>query len=221
MLGRQGRFAKAQLRGLGIAGAALLAAGIYVTLDARRNVAGAAACADSAVTAQALDPLVGGAVAAFQIARAPQKLDALSFAGPDGRPTTLAAFSGKVALLNLWATWCKPCREEMPALDRLQAALGGDDFTVVPVSIDTGGAQRPAQFLESVGVRNLPLNIDSSTEIFQDLKSRGLAIGLPVTVLVDRNGCHLGHMNGPAAWDSEDGRKLIDAARGANAPGTS
>ncbi len=125
---------------------------------------------------------------------------------------TLAAFKGKVALVNLWATWCNPCREEMPALDRLQAALGGADFAVVPVSIDIGDPARPAAFLEKIGVKNLPLYTDRTTKIFESLKSRGLAIGLPVTVLLDRNGCQLGHINGPAEWDSTDGKRLIEAA---------
>lgn len=218
MADRRSRFGSARLRGVAIAGAALLATGIYVTLDARRNGADAAACSGAASAAEKLDPLVGGEVAAFQIARTPQKLDGLSFNAPDGRPTTLASYSGKVTLLNLWATWCAPCRQEMPALDRLQAALGGEGFTVVPVSIDTAGPERPAQFLQSIGTQHLPLNLDPSTKIFEDLKSRSLALGLPVTVLLDRNGCHLGHMNGPAEWDSPEARRLIEAAIAARAP---
>ena len=94
----------------------------------------------------------------------------------------------------------------------MQAALGGDDFAVVPVSIDIGDRQRPAAFLKAIGVKNLPLYTDRTTKIFENLKSRGLAIGLPVTVLLDRNGCTLGHINGPAEWDSEDGKRLIEAA---------
>ena len=117
--------------------------------------------------AAALDPLVGGEVAAFQVAREPEKLSDLAFTGADGEPMTLAAFEGKVALVNLWATWCAPCRQEMPALDRLQAALGGEDFAVVPVSIDTGDPERPAEFLKSIGVKNLPLYTDRTTEIFR------------------------------------------------------
>jgi thiol-disulfide isomerase/thioredoxin len=204
--------------GAGVAIAAALGLALYLTLDANGNGAAEAACAPTAEAAAALDPLVGGEVAAFQLAEKPQKLSDLAFAGADGAPATLAAFDGKVALVNLWATWCGPCRQEMPALDRLAAALGGDDFAVVPVSIDTADPQRPAEFLESIGVKHLPLYTDRSTEIFQELKRRGLALGLPVTVLLDRNGCHLGHMNGPAEWDSEDGRRLIEAAMGAGAP---
>ena len=218
MAERHSRFGKAQLRGLAIAGAALLAGGVYVTLDAQGNGADAAACGGTAARARALDPLVGGEVAAFQIASAPKKLDDLAFTVPGGQTTTLASYEGKVTLLNLWATWCAPCRQEMPALDRLQGALGGDAFSVLPVSIDTGGPERPAQFLESIGIKNLPLNLDASTRIFEDLKTRSLALGLPVTVLIDRNGCHLGHMNGPAEWDSPEAKALIQAAIGAEPP---
>ncbi len=209
--GRQRMNGKAGVRGAALAGAVALAAALYVTAGAGGNGA-EAACAPARSQAQALDPVVGGHVAAFQVAKAPEKLSDLAFSGADGEPMTLADFQGKVTLLNLWATWCAPCRLEMPALDRLQGALGGDDFAVVPVSIDTGGPERPTAFLESIGIENLPLYTDRSTEIFSALKTRSLALGLPVTVLLDRNGCRLGHMNGPAEWDSEEGRRLIQAA---------
>jgi thiol-disulfide isomerase/thioredoxin len=199
-----------------VAVAAALLGGIYVTLTGQRNGKGPdsdlEACAAAKPLAAALDPLVQGEIAAFRVAGAPDDVSTLAFTGPDGAPLTLAAFKGKVTLVNLWATWCAPCRKEMPALDRLAGALGGDDFSVVPVSIDIGDPARPAAFLEEIGVKNLPLYTDRSTEIFETLKRRGHAIGLPVTLLVDRNGCRLGHINGPAEWDSEDGRKLIEAA---------
>ena len=191
--------------------AAAVVAGIYVTLAGQGNGSVDAVCAAAKPGVAALDPLVGGEVAAFQLAREPEKLSELAFTSDDGKPMTLAAFTGKVVLVNLWATWCGPCRQEMPALDRLQAALGGDDFVVVPVSIDIGDPERPKAFLEQVGVKNLPLYTDRTTKIFEDVKARGLAIGLPVTFLLDRNGCRLGHINGPAEWDSEDGKRLIEA----------
>ena len=206
------RFSGTARTGAGIAVAAALFAAVYLTLDGVGNGARDAACAAAIPTAEALDPLVGGEVAAFQPATESQQLSDLAFNDAAGKPTTLAAFQGKVALVNLWATWCAPCRREMPALDRLQAALGGNDFAVVPVSVDTADPARPAEFLDSIGIENLPLYTDRSTEIFEALKRRGLALGLPVTVLVDRNGCHLGHMNGPAEWDSAEGVGLIEAA---------
>jgi thiol-disulfide isomerase/thioredoxin len=202
----------ARVGAAGIAVAATVVAAIYVTLAGQGNGRVDQACAAATETAAALDPLVGGEVAAFQLSREPEKLSALAFSGADGKPMTLAAFQGKVALVNLWATWCGPCREEMPALDRLQAALGGDDFSVVPVSIDIGDPERPKAFLDEIGVKNLPLYTDRTTKIFDEVKTRGLAIGLPVTFLLDRNGCTLGHINGPAVWDSEDAKKLIEAA---------
>jgi thiol-disulfide isomerase/thioredoxin len=141
----------------------------------------------------------------------------VTFEDGEGRPVRLSVFRGRPVLVNLWATWCGPCRKEMPALDRLQAALGGEKFSVVPISIDTGDPERPRQFLDSVGVKNLPLYTDRSTDIFEALKTRSLALGLPVTLLLDRNGCRLGHINGPAEWDSEEGKRLIEAAIGAGA----
>lgn len=213
MAERRKRFVwNARLGAAAIAVAVALLAAVYVTLGGQGNREVAAECVAARSQAAALDPLFGGELAAFEVAREPQKLSDLAFTGADGKPTTLGAFEGKLALVNLWATWCGPCRKEMPALDRLQAALGGDDFAVVPISIDIGDPERPAAFLENIGVKNLPLYTDRTTEIFQSLKGRGLAVGLPVTLLLDRNGCHLGHINGPAEWDSEDGRRLIEAA---------
>jgi thiol-disulfide isomerase/thioredoxin len=204
--------ATAAQAGAGAVVAAALFAAVYLTLNGEGNGGRDAACAAAEPLAATLNPLVIGEVAAFQVASAPQALSDLAFVGSAGEPMTLAAFEGKVALLNLWATWCAPCRQEMPALDRLQSALGGEDFSVVPVSIDTGEPGRAREFLASVGVSHLPLYTDRSTDIFQALQQRGLAVGLPFTVLVDREGCHLGHMNGPAEWDSADGRRLIEEA---------
>ena len=194
--------------------AAALFVAVYVTLGGEGNRADAS-CPAASPRAETLDALARGEVAAFQVALKPQRVSDLAFMGTEGEPKTLADFEGKVALVNLWATWCGPCRQEMPALDRLQTALGGEDFAVVPVSIDTGDAARPAAFLESVGVKALPLYTDRTTRVFEVLKGRGLALGLPVTLLVGRDGCHLGHMNGPAEWDSADGRALVEAAIGA------
>jgi thiol-disulfide isomerase/thioredoxin len=203
----------ARVAGIGVAAAAALGVAIYAARD-EGNGGADAECAAAAARAEGLDPLIQGEVAAFQFARAPEKLAALSFRDREGRPMTLATFAGKVALVNLWATWCAPCRQEMPALDRLQAALGGDRFIVAPISIDTADPSRPAAFLQDIGVKNVPLYTDRSTEIFQALKQRGLALGLPVTLLLDERGCRLGHINGPAEWDSPEGRRLIEAAIG-------
>lgn len=218
MAPRQARPAgRTWIRAAALVAVVLLVGAVYVSRDRQGNGAVAAVCTPTEERAAALDPLIGGEIAAFQIANKPQSLATLAFTGVDGEAKTLGDFEGKVSLVNLWATWCAPCRREMPALDQLQIALGGDDFEVVPISIDTGDRARPQQFLESIEVTNLPLFTDPSTQIFETMKQDGLAIGLPVTVLLDRNSCILGHMNGPAEWASDDAKRLIEAAIGGSA----
>ncbi|MDK1490442.1 TlpA disulfide reductase family protein [Sinorhizobium sp. 7-81] len=164
-----------------------------------------------------LTPFMKGQVAAMTPAADPRPIGGLDFKGPDGTPLTLAAFAGKTILVNLWATWCVPCREEMPALNGLQKALGGDRFEVVAVNIDTGDDDKQKAFLDEIGVRELRYYRDASMGVFNTLKKEGLAFGLPATVLLDEKGCLIGSMNGPAAWDSEDAKRLIEAALGSMA----
>ncbi len=142
-------------------------------------------------------PLAKGEVAAFRVATEPESLAGLAFTDPEGKPVTLAALQGKTALVNVWATWCVPCRAEMPTLDRLQAEMGGDQFAVVPVNIDLNATERAKAFLDEIGVANLPFYSDPSGKLFQDLKRRGLAIGLPTTILVDGKGCRIGVVGRP------------------------
>jgi thiol-disulfide isomerase/thioredoxin len=115
-------------------------------------------------------------------------------------------------LLNLWATWCVPCRKEMPALDALERRLGGPDFEVVAVNIDTRDPDKPRAWLNDVGIKRLAYYSDSSAKVFQDLKLAGKAFGMPTTLLLDRTGCELGTMAGPAEWASADGIRLIEAS---------
>lgn len=171
------------------------------------------ACAAKADAAKKIAASATGQVAALLPADPPQSLKALAFDGPDGKPMTLADHSGKTLLVNLWATWCAPCRAEMPALDTLQKEMGGDRFEVVAVNVDTGDATKPKKFLEETGVKNLALYREPTLTLFDTVKKRGLALGLPVTMLVDGEGCLLGHMNGPAEWSSPDAKRLVDAAQ--------
>lgn len=204
---------------LGLAAVAGIAAGlavVYVRGGADGNVGETLATADCAPAVKAaglLAPLARGEVAAFQVATQAVALGDLTFQKRDGQKASLADFAGRTVLLNLWATWCAPCRKEMPALDRLAAAEAGSDFDVVAVSIDTQDPQKPQNFLNEIGVKALPFYADPSTQIFKDLKSNAMAVGLPTTVLIDRKGCALGVMSGPAEWDSPDARALIAAAR--------
>ena len=121
---------------------------------------------------------------------------------------------GRTVLLNLWATWCVPCRKEMPVLDALQDKLGAPDFEVVAVNIDTRNLEKPKDWLREVGVERLAYYSDANAKVFQDLKAVGKAIGMPTTLLVDPNGCEIASLAGPAEWASPDGVKLITAAMG-------
>jgi len=196
-----------------VAGAVFGLAAVYGIAAMQGNAADPA-CRASAELARKLDPLAKGEVAAVGIAAAPKPLPQLSFKDADGKPLTLADFKGRTVLLNLWATWCVPCRKEMPSLDALQAKLGGKDFQVVAINVDTRNLDKPRAWLQEVGVSRLGYYADPSMKIFQDLKAAGKAFGMPTTLLIDRNGCELGTMAGPAEWASDDAIKLIEAARG-------
>jgi thiol-disulfide isomerase/thioredoxin len=115
-------------------------------------------------------------------------------------------------LLNLWATWCVPCRKEMPALDTLEQRLGGPGFEVVAINIDTRDPDKPKAWLKEVGVEKLAYYADPDAKVFQDLKGIGRAFGMPTTLLLDRQGCEIGTIAGPAEWASPDAVKLIQAA---------
>ncbi|WP_274423052.1 thiol:disulfide interchange protein TlpA [Chelativorans sp. YIM 93263] len=171
-----------------------------------------ATCTAAEEKIAAVEPAIQGEVAALIPAEPSQPLTDLSFNGPDGEMMSVADFSGKTLLINLWATWCAPCRAEMPALDELQADKGSDRFEVVAVNVDRGSDEKPQAFLNEIGIQSLADYRDSSMEIFNELKTRGLGLGLPVTVLVDEEGCLLAHMNGPAEWSSDDAQQLIEAA---------
>lgn len=199
-----------------LAGVVAGAVAVYVMVSGNSNgdVAQSADCAGAVAAAERAAPFAKGEVAAFRVADPPRDLGALAFTDPAGKPVTLAGL-GKASLVNIWATWCVPCRTEMPTLDRLEAALGGDGFAVVPVNIDLNATERATAFLEEIGVTHLPFYSEPSGALFKDLKGRGLAIGLPTTVLVDEKGCEIGVLEGPAEWDSEDAQALIRAATGA------
>ncbi|RNJ48582.1 thiol:disulfide interchange protein TlpA [Methylocystis hirsuta] len=171
-----------------------------------------AACATSAKIAATLKDLAKGEVAAMTIATQPEPMPDYAFDGPDGAPVSLASFKGKTALLNIWATWCVPCRAEMPALDRLQEAFAGQNFQVVAVNVDTTRLERAKAFLAETGVKSLTYYGDPKANLFYEMKQTGKALGLPTTLLIGPDGCQIGLMNGPAAWDSADAKALISRA---------
>jgi thiol-disulfide isomerase/thioredoxin len=166
-------------------------------------------CEADAAELAALKPLAKGEVAAMVVRPSAAQMPALSFADANGREVGLEDFAGEALLVNLWATWCVPCREEMPALAELQSELGDEGFRVLAINIDAGDVAKPKAFLEEIGVSNLGLYRDATIGVFKTLKREGLAFGLPVTLMVGRDGCLLGAMNGPAEWASEDAKDLI------------
>jgi thiol-disulfide isomerase/thioredoxin len=196
---------------LALCAAVAVVAGIYGIGRLRSNPADAA-CRQAVETAARIAPLAHGEIAALAMAQTPFHVPPLGFKDAEGHDRTLADWRGRTVLLNLWATWCVPCRREMPALDALQAKLGGPKFQVVAVNIDTRDPAKPLAFLKQIGVTHLTYFTDESAQIFEDLKIAGKAFGMPTTLIVDPKGCEIGDMAGPAEWASDDGIKLVSAA---------
>ncbi len=200
--------------------AAVALAGVLAGLGGIYGIGGLArnpsepACQAASETAKRIAPLSRGEVAAVAVATDPRRLPDLSFADAGGRERNLAEWRGRTVLFNLWATWCVPCRKEMPALDALERRLGGPAFEVVAVNIDTRDPEKPKAWLKEVGINRLAYYADRSAKTFQDLKAVGKAFGMPTTLLVDHSGCELASLAGPAEWASEDAVKLVEAAAG-------
>jgi thiol-disulfide isomerase/thioredoxin len=169
-------------------------------------------CRPAADVAKRLAPLARGELAAVAIADAPRRLPDLSFRDSGGAEKTLADWRGRTVLFNLWATWCVPCRKEMPALEALQTKLGSPDFEVVAVNIDTRDPAKPRAWLAEVGITRLGYYADQTAKVFQELKAIGKAFGMPTTLLIDPAGCELGVLAGPAEWASPDAMKLVETA---------
>lgn len=144
----------------------------------------------------------------FRLHKEAQPLLSPPILNEDGSTGKLADFAGKVILLNIWATWCPPCREEMPALDRLHGRLGGPDFMVLPLCIDDAGIQRGRRFYEEIGIRHLPLFWAESLRV----QLAFAFIGLPTTLLVNRQSQEIGRLQGPYDWDSvEADQQILDS----------
>jgi thiol-disulfide isomerase/thioredoxin len=197
-----------------LAGIAIGLAAVYGISTFLGNRAGDAQCAPAVATAGRVAPFARGEVAGVVVASRPLRLPDLAFRDESGNDRHLTEWRGRTVLLNLWATWCVPCRKEMPALDELQAKLGGPPFEVLSVNIDTRDANKPRAWLREVGITRLGYYADASAKVFQDLKLVGRAIGMPTTILVDPAGCEIGTIAGPAEWASEDALKLVRAALG-------
>ncbi len=202
---------------LWLAAAAAIAgfAAVYGTMGGSDNGgavktdAPAAEKAAGTAPAAEIGAAMAGKLAAFVRKNPPEALAEISFLDASGAAKTLADFKGKTVLLNLWATWCAPCREEMPSLDRLQKQLGSDTFEVVALAVDRTGVEAAGKFLKSIKVENLKLYADPTTKSGTALR----VLGMPTTILITPDGKEAGRLSGPAAWDSDEAKKLIEAAR--------
>jgi thiol-disulfide isomerase/thioredoxin len=191
-------------------------AAVYVTFGRSDNAVRPAADTPSTISSvkqltlpsgPGSNALSQGHMAAFVFKKEPETLPEVRFQDANGAEKSLADWRGKVVLVNLWATWCAPCRKEMPALDRLQKELGSPKFEVVAISVDRTGLAGARKFLDETKVENLALYADPTTRLSSLLK----AVGLPITVLLDSQGREIGRLVGPAEWDSEDAKRLIRA----------
>jgi thiol-disulfide isomerase/thioredoxin len=190
-----------------LAAAGLTAAGGFY---ATRGASGNGACPASAALSAKVAPLATGQIAALKILPEPRPAPDLVFFA-DKKPKRLSDFKGQSVLVNLWATWCVPCRSEMPTLDQLEGELGGPKFQVVAINIDQRNLDKPKTFLQEAGVKHLAYYNDQSVNVFQDMKKVVPVEGLPVSMLVGSDGCALGVINGPADWASAEALKLVKA----------
>jgi thiol-disulfide isomerase/thioredoxin len=185
-------------------------AAVYVIAGRPDNDRGAESSPPAGATAPAAsgtNKLSTGAMTTFVFKQPPAPLPDVQFVNAEGKPVTLKDWSGKVVLLNLWATWCAPCRAEMPALDRLQAALGSDKFEVVALAVDKSGIEGARKFLDETKAQKLKLYADPTARQGNELK----VIGMPTSILIDAQGREIGRLIGPAEWDSPEARRLIES----------
>jgi thiol-disulfide isomerase/thioredoxin len=184
-----------------------------------QNAPQAAQCAAQAEKAEAVNAAAVGQLAALNGTGKGRGYADLKFFDDAGQPKTIADFAGKKLLVNFWASWCVPCRAEMPALDALAAKYNSDTFMVLPINLDIGedGLDKARAFLAEGKFQHLPLYADTSFAAFERLKREAVAIGLPASLLLDEKGCEIGVLQGPAEWDTPDGHNVIEALLGTSA----
>lgn len=183
-------------------------AAVYVT--ERGAVESGGRCAAAAAKAAELKPFAKGKLSALLVADQPTDLSEIVLKTPEGAAGKLSDLGDKSFLVNLWATWCVPCRAEMPHLQALQQQRGGADFSVVALNVDIGAPEKPSRFLTDIGATALIDRRDPEMAVFNELKSKGLVFGLPTTFVVDRSGCALASLAGAADWASDEGLALVD-----------
>jgi thiol-disulfide isomerase/thioredoxin len=186
----------------------------WLGLTGGQQSATAPECRASQSAAHRLAPFARGEVAAVVPSNNPARPPEVNFVGPEGQTLTFADFKGRSVLVNLWATWCVPCRQEMPALDKLQASLGDSGFEVVAINVDTRNPEKPKTWLAENGIRHLAYYSDPTGKLLQVMQRSGQVVGLPTTFLVDDAGCEIALLKGPAEWAGDDAMALVRAALG-------
>jgi thiol-disulfide isomerase/thioredoxin len=186
---------------MGILSLMLAGAGVVCLVMSARGLAVLAFVAAAGIWL--IPNLGGGGPPGFAVAAQVGPAPEARFRAVDGTPRTLADFRGRVVLLNIWATWCGPCRSEMASLDRLQALHGADGLEVLAVSVDRDGLNKVRRFYQNTGIRNLKVYVDSGTAAAFGARA------IPMTVLIDRQGNMVGSLVGAAEWDSSSARELI------------
>lgn len=167
----------------------------------------ALACLANASVAQDLEGLRTGDMRKLIVHSELQRGSDVAFTGEDGSEMTMSDYAGKWVVLNFWATWCAPCRIEMPHLSQLQADYGGDDFAVVTVATGRNQPQAMQAFLDEIGVDNLPLHTDPRQSLARDFG----VLGLPVTVILTPDGQEFARLQGEADWSAPEAYAVIDA----------
>ncbi|MEL6583396.1 MAG: TlpA disulfide reductase family protein [Pseudomonadota bacterium] len=182
-----------------------------IALMAVLSLGGVYALASAGANAQAapsFEGLLEGDMVKLRLEEAPAPLPATAFTTLDGVAGDLTDYQGKVVLLNFWATWCAPCRVEMPHLEAVNQALGGDDFAVVTLATGRNNPSAIKAFFSEIGVETLPDYVDPQSAVARGAEVRGL----PVTLLMDREGNVLGRVEGIADWNAPEARAVIQAA---------
>jgi thiol-disulfide isomerase/thioredoxin len=207
----RGRFVVPALVGLVAGVGVAIASWFYLG-----NAAQAQSCPAQQAAAQVIDAAATGELAALIGTGEGRGYADMAFKDADGADMTVADFSGKALLVNFWASWCVPCREEMPALDAIAMQYNSDKFAVLPINLDIGegGLAKAEAFLDEGQFQNLPLYADNTFAAFDRLKREAVAVGLPATLLLDPEGCELAVLQGPAEWHSPDGEAVIKALIG-------
>lgn len=163
--------------------------------------------ASTAADISEMEALRSGDMKKLVFASTPASVSDTEFGHLEGTTHKLSEFHGQILLVNFWATWCAPCRKEMPGLEALQASLGGDDFQVITIATGRNSPTGMRKFFEEIGVETLPLYIDPKQELARDMA----VLGLPITVIVDRQGREIARLRGDADWNSDSARAILSA----------